>query len=256
LFANWLNRVNASLIAAAYSFPSQSAEELNVTTETLTPATHLVEAYEGVATDCFTNARADFVRLLPRDPSARILEVGCGNGATGALALARGRARHYAGIESNESRGRAAREILSDVRIGDVERMEFDWQPAAFDALIIPGGLDRLERPGALLRRLSRYIRPGGMVLASAQNMSHWRSLRDLALYSSDFESRSASDSTQYRGMTPVSFCAMFEFAGFRIDHVGPAEPFTPRVDLVSRWTSGRFDHLFMEEIVVQGRCR
>jgi SAM-dependent methyltransferase len=256
LFANWLNRVNGSLIAAAYSFPSQPAVELKLKTETLFSSSHLVEAYEGAATECFTNARADFVRLLPRDPSARILEVGCGAGATGALALARGRAHHYAGIESNESRGRVAREILSDVRIGDVEQMEFDWQPAAFDALIIPGVLDRLDKPGALLRRLSRYIRPGGMVLASAPNMSHWRVLRDLALCSSDFKRGSALHSTQHRGMTPVSFCAMFEFAGFRIDQVGPAEPFTPRVEHVSRWTSGRFDHLFMEEIVVQGRCR
>ena len=37
----------------------------------------------------FSNARADFVDRLAQDPSASILEAGCGTGATGALALSK-----------------------------------------------------------------------------------------------------------------------------------------------------------------------
>lgn len=215
-----------------------------------------MSAYEGKATAYFTNARADFVRLLPRDPTARVLEIGCGNGATGALAMARGRAGHYVGVELVEGQGRKAREVLSDVLIGDVERMDFDWQPAEFDALIMSEVLEHLVEPGALLRRLHRFIRPGGIVLASSPNISHWRVLRELLKGRFDLADQGVFDRTHLRWFTPATFAAMFESAGFRIDRVGPVTPFSPRVETISRLTFGHIDHLFMTQIAVQGTRR
>lgn len=215
-----------------------------------------MSAYEGKATAYFTNARADFVRSLPLDPTARVLEIGCGNGATGALAMARGRAGHYVGVELVEGQGRKAREVLSDVLIGDVERMDFDWQPAEFDALIMSEVLEHLVEPGALLRRLHRFIRPGGIVLASSPNISHWRVLRELLKGRFDLADQGVFDRTHLRWFTPATFAAMFETAGFRIDRVGPVTPFSPRVETISRLTFGHIDHLFMTQIAVQGTRR
>jgi 2-polyprenyl-3-methyl-5-hydroxy-6-metoxy-1,4-benzoquinol methylase len=227
-----------------------------VTTETLSPAAQLVTAYEGKATTYFSNARSDFVRLLPRDTSARVLEIGCGTGATGALAMARGRAGHYVGVELMENVAAQAREVLPEVHVGDVERMEFDWQPAAFDALILSEVLEHLVEPGRLLRRLARYVRPGGMVLASSPNIAHWKVLRELANGRFNLADQGVFDRTHLRWFTPATFAGMFEEAGFRVDHVGPVNPFSPRVELISRWTSGRFDHLFMTQISIQGTRR
>jgi 2-polyprenyl-3-methyl-5-hydroxy-6-metoxy-1,4-benzoquinol methylase len=227
-----------------------------VTTETLSPAAQLVTAYEGKATTYFSNARSDFVRLLPRDTSARVLEIGCGTGATGALAMARGRAGHYVGVELMENVAAQAREVLPEVHVGDVERMEFDWQPAAFDALILSEVLEHLVEPGRLLRRLARYVRPGGMVLASSPNIAHWKVLRELANGRFNLADQGVFDRTHLRWFTPATFVGMFEEAGFRVDHVGPVNPFSPRVELISRWTSGRFDHLFMTQISIQGTRR
>src|SRR5262245_38959151 len=56
-------------------------------------------AYGPKAGDYFAGARYDYVAELPRNPSARILEVGCSNGGTGALALSQGRCGTYVGIE-------------------------------------------------------------------------------------------------------------------------------------------------------------
>ncbi len=227
-----------------------------MTTETLSPAAQLVTAYEGKATTYFSNARSDFVRLLPRDTSARVLEIGCGTGATGALAMARGRAGHYVGVELMENVAAQAREVLPEVHVGDVERMEFDWQPAAFDALILSEVLEHLVEPGRLLRRLARYVRPGGMVLASSPNIAHWKVLRELANGRFNLADQGVFDRTHLRWFTPATFVGMFEEAGFRVDHVGPVNPFSPRVELISRWTSGRFDHLFMTQISIQGTRR
>jgi 2-polyprenyl-3-methyl-5-hydroxy-6-metoxy-1,4-benzoquinol methylase len=227
-----------------------------VTSETLSPATRLVAAYEGKATTYFSNARADFVRLLPRDPTARILEIGCGTGATGALAMARGRAGQYVGVELMESAAAQAREVLSEVRVGDVERMEFDWQPAQFDALIMSEVLEHLVEPAALLKRLSRFIRPGGMVLASSPNISHWRVIGELLKGRFELADQGIFDRMHLRWFTPTTFAGLFENAGFRVDHVGPVNPFSPRIELISRWSSGRLDHLFMTQISIQATRR
>lgn len=224
-----------------------------VSSETLSQAGHLIAAYEGKATSYFSNARADFVRLLPRDTSARILEVGCGTGATGALALARGRAGYYAGIELMDSAARQARDVLSEVVVGDVERLEFDWQPAEFDALILSEVLEHLVDPGQTLQRLARFVRPGGMVLASSPNVSHWRVIRELAQGRFNLADQGVFDRTHLRWFTPATFASMFEAAGFRVEQVGPVTPFSPRVETLVRMTGGRFNHLFMTQISLMG---
>ena len=115
----------------------------------------------------FSAARADFVDLLPRDPSASILEIGCGTGATGALALSEGCCGRYVGVEFHETSAAEAREVLSEVIVGNVETLKFDWQPASFDAIILSEVLEHLLHPGDTLKRLSTYVRGGGMLLAS-----------------------------------------------------------------------------------------
>jgi 2-polyprenyl-3-methyl-5-hydroxy-6-metoxy-1,4-benzoquinol methylase len=224
----------------------------DVSSNALSPVARLEAAYEGKATAYFSNARVDFIRALPRDNTASILEVGCGTGATGALALARGRAGRYVGVELMESAGQKARDVLNDVRIGDVERMEFDWQPASFDALILSEVLEHLIDPQATLKRLARFVRPGGLVLASSPNVAHWRVIRELAAGRFNLADQGVFDRTHMRWFTPATFSAMFSEAGFRVESVGPVTPFSPRTEVFSRWTAGRLDHLFMTQISLQ----
>ncbi len=227
-----------------------------MTTNALTSTAQLEAAYDGKSTAYFNNARADFVRLLPRDTMASILEIGCGTGATGALALARGRAGRYIGVELTEQAARQACRVLSDVVVGDVEALDFDWQPASFDALILSEVLEHLREPGQTLRRLSRYLRQGGMVLASSPNVSHWRVIRELAMGRFDPADQGVFDRTHLRWFTPETFAAMFEDAGFRIEALGPVTPFSPRTQWISRLSKGRFDHLFMTQIAIMARKR
>jgi 2-polyprenyl-3-methyl-5-hydroxy-6-metoxy-1,4-benzoquinol methylase len=199
----------------------------------------------------FSNARADFVDRLPHDPTAAILEVGCGTGATGALALSEGRCGRYVGIELFEAAADEAREVLSEVVTGNVEAMDFTWQPASFDALILSEVLEHLVEPRRVLKNLAPFIRPGGLVLASSPNISHWRVIRELIMGRFEMADQGVFDRTHLRWFTPSTFVAMFEDAGFRVDETGPVTAFSPRTELISRLTNGRFDHLFMTQIAV-----
>lgn len=201
----------------------------------------------------FSGARADFVRRLPRDPSAAILEIGCGTGATGALALKDGRCARYVGVELFEGAASEARKVLSEVITGNVETAAFDWQPASFDALILSEVLEHLVEPGRVLKELSRFIRPGGLVMASSPNVAHWRVIRELVAGRFNLAEKGVFDRTHMRWFTPDTFVDMFEQAGFDIEWVGPVTPFSERTRRFSRLTGGRFDHLFMVQIAVAG---
>jgi 2-polyprenyl-3-methyl-5-hydroxy-6-metoxy-1,4-benzoquinol methylase len=213
-------------------------------------------AYADKDTTYFNRARNDFVARLPKDPTACILEVGCGTGATGELALSTGRCGHYVGIELFETAATEAREVLSEVHVGDVEHMQLPWRPAMFDALIMSEVLEHLIDPGHVLRRLAPLVRPGGMVLASSPNISQWRVIRELLAGRFDLADKGVFDRTHMRWFTPATFVDMFEHAGYAAVSVGPVTPFAPRTRALSVLTGGRLDHLFMTQISFEGRKR
>lgn len=211
-------------------------------------------AYVSKADSYFSGARQDFVEMLPNNPSATILEVGCGTGATGALALQRGRCGRYVGIELFEAAAQEARQTLSEVLCGDVERMTLPWVEQTFDALILSEVLEHLVEPWALLQRLAPLLKPGALVLASSPNIAHWRVIAELLQGRFELADQGVFDRTHMRWFTPQTFAAMFEKAGFAIEHVGPITPFARRTKAISRLTGGRLDHLFMTQIAIRGR--
>lgn len=209
-------------------------------------------AYHAKSHRYFANPRTDFVERLPHDATARVLEVGCGTGVTGALALARGRAGYYAGIELFPAVAEEARGVLSEIIVGDVEQIDLPWQPAFFDALILSEVLEHLVEPWVVLKRLARVVRPGGTVLASSPNVAQWRVLRELLHGRFELADQGVFDRTHMRWFTPSSYAAMFERSGFAVTEVGPVTPFSDRTRIVSRLLGGRFDHLFMTQIALE----
>ncbi len=209
-------------------------------------------AYEFKLPVYFSNPRIDFVERLPHDATARVLEVGCGTGATGAMTLAQGRAGYYAGIELFPSAAEDARRVLSEVVTGNVEACELPWNPATFDALILSEVLEHLVDPWTALEKLARVVRPGGLVLASSPNVSHWRVVRELLLGRFELADQGVFDRTHMRWFTPDTYAGMFERAGFSVVSVEPVTPFSDRTRILSSMTGGRFDHLFMTQISLE----
>lgn len=220
----------------------------------MTEHAYLGVAYAAKDDSYFGGARADYVGILPPDPRARILELGCGDGATGALALREGKCSEYVGIEMFAPMARRAEERLTRVHAGNVDEIDLPYAPGYFDALIMSEVMEHLVDPDATLRRLVALVRPGGLIMASSPNVAHWRIVKALLVGRFDYTDAGPMDRTHLRWFTPRSYAAMFEGAGVTVDRVGPLGPLAGRQRLLGALLGPRLRHLLYYQISLVGR--
>jgi 2-polyprenyl-3-methyl-5-hydroxy-6-metoxy-1,4-benzoquinol methylase len=207
----------------------------------------MVEAdnqYAGKAAAYFAGERADYVAELPA--GVNVLEVGCGSGATGALALSKG-AASYCGVELEPSAAAEAATKLTYVITGDIEVIDLPWSPATFDALIMSEVLEHLRDPWEALRKLQPLLKPAGMAFASSPNVANQRILRMLIDGKWRLDDSGPMDATHLRWFTPSTYAAMFATCGFVVDSVGPLSPPTRKQRIAAAFT--RRPHLFWTQI-------
>ncbi len=212
------------------------------------------DAYTTKPAEYFAGARRDFVSELPANPDARILEVGCSNGNTGGLALAENKCAWYAAVEIQEEAAALAREKLSEVVVGDVEKIVLPWEENSFDGLILSEVLEHFSDPWHVLRKLRPLMKPGAIVLSSSPNVSHYRILK--MLWSGDWklEDFGVMDRTHLRWFTPKTFSELFVSTGYDVECVGPIKPMGRSARMKSAILGGR-SHLFIEQIKIRARC-
>lgn len=135
-------------------------------------------------------------RSLPRAaPGARLLDVGCGNGAF--LELARAAGWSVQGMDFDGEAVAAARSVGLDVRQGGLELLEAE-QPGSFARVTLSHVLEHVHDPVHWLRALHRVIQPGGTLWLQTPNIASlgharygadWRGLeppRHLTLWTLD----------------------------------------------------------------------
>jgi 2-polyprenyl-3-methyl-5-hydroxy-6-metoxy-1,4-benzoquinol methylase len=182
----------------------------------------LAGAYETKDLSYYGNPRSDYVDLLPVDPEAAILELGCGNGATGCLALCEGKAARYVGIELFRPMADEASKVLTTVHCDDIEHIGLPYPPGTFDALIMSEVLEHLADPDPVLRKLLATLKPGARIFASTPNISHWRNVLSLARGQFRYSDSGMMDRTHLHWFTPESFRQLFENAGVTVDRLAP----------------------------------
>lgn len=174
----------------------------------------LNDAYDAKQAGYFANPRRDWLDAMAANPDLAVLELGCGAGATGAAALREGRCGTWVGIERQGAAASAAALVLSEVIVGDVDSLEIPYPEASFDLLIMGEVLEHLPDPEATLRRLVRFVKPGGEALASTPNIGHWRIVAGLLAGRFDYDAEGVMDRTHLKWFTPRSLKRAFEQAG------------------------------------------
>jgi methionine biosynthesis protein MetW len=155
------------------------------------------------------------VRAMVR-PGSRVLDVGCGTGAT-LRELRDALGCRVVGVEPNARRAEAARAEGIPVLEGTLESLD----PASagrFDALLLLDVLEHLSDPAALLAQARDWLAPDGCVIASVPNVAHWTVRLDLLRGRFDYTDAGIMDATHLRWFTGKTFRQLFDGAGYRID--------------------------------------
>jgi SAM-dependent methyltransferase len=141
------------------------------------------ESYWTAEGHCPTGALSGDVRRVFERHVGRqdaCLDVGCGDGRTAGLWL-NTHARRYVGVDiSSHAVELATQAGLEAICVGDAATLPF--ADDSFDVAVCLEVFEHLFDPRSVALEIARVLRPGGTLIATVPNVSHWKQRADLAL--------------------------------------------------------------------------
>ncbi len=184
------------------------------------PSNAVDAAYQDKNARYFANARQEVAPLLGAH-TGKVLELGCGSGATLAWLKSQGLAQETYGVELFAEAAELARQHVDHIVQGDIERMSLDFAPNYFDAILCLDVLEHLQDPWRVLAQMVTHLKPGGILIASLPNVRNWHALLPL-LFAGRWEYAEAGilDKTHLRFFTGHSARNLVAGAGLQINSV------------------------------------
>jgi SAM-dependent methyltransferase len=164
----------------------------------------------------FEFARPELLELIPTT-ARRVLEIGCGAGKLGEALKSRQEVE-VVGIELEPLAAQAAAKRLDRVIVGDVERLKIDFPEGHFDCLVCGDVLEHLRDPTEVLRRARRWLREGGVLVASIPNVRHHSVVTGLLEGNWTYEPAGLLDDTHLRFFTLRDIQVLLDEAEFEVE--------------------------------------
>lgn len=200
-------------------------------------------------------ARTEILPFLP-ERCARVLELGCGGGATIAAVKARRQVEWAGGLELDGAAAAAARTKLDRLWEGDAETTNFEAEiPAgSLDLVLCLDVLEHLVDPWAMVERIAKLLRADGRLIISIPNIRHYKFISNL-LFKGDFRYRDAGllDRTHLRFFVRETAIDLATRGGLRL--VTCANAHTPKAGdmrwVLSKLSGGGLDALTTKQYVL-----
>ena len=166
----------------------------------------------------YDNVRREIAALLP-PRSERVLDIGCGSGATLRWLKDSGRCGVGIGVEMVERAAALARERLDEVFVGDANVLvETAFAPQSFDLVLCLDVLEHLVDPWQFVGKVQRLVKPGGLIVTSLPNVRHLRVLLPLLLAGRwRYERAGILDRTHLRFFTRESALELMSGSGLQV---------------------------------------
>ena len=165
----------------------------------------------------FSGIRNDIIELIQCN-NCNILEIGCGEGNTLVELKKQGKAKFIVGIDIvdlNQS-SKLDKFILADIENDNIELPE-----EYFDIIICADVLEHLKDPWSVLRKIRKFLKPNGILLASIPNVREIKTLISIVI-KGDFKYVDAGilDKTHLRFFCKKNIIELFESTGYKIEKI------------------------------------
>jgi SAM-dependent methyltransferase len=162
-----------------------------------------MQSYVDKSADYFAHARKEIAPLLPPQ-CGRVLEIGCGAGATLGWLSRDQRATYTVGVEISETAAQSARAHADEVYCLDFERVELPVANSRFDVILCLDVLEHMVNPWLVVDSLvSQHLLPGGTLIVSLPNVRHYSVVLPLLFQGRwDYQDAGLLDRTHLRFFT------------------------------------------------------
>jgi 2-polyprenyl-3-methyl-5-hydroxy-6-metoxy-1,4-benzoquinol methylase len=155
--------------------------------------------------------RKEMLKYVP-EASRTVLDVGCGEGLFGHALQQQVTGREVWGIEIDPIAAGEAEGRIDKVLVGDVETVLSGLPEGHFDCVVFNDVLEHLVDPESVLRKITRYMTPNGIVVCSIPNVRYFPVLFRLILRKEwRYVDNGVLDRTHLRFFTIKSIQQMFE---------------------------------------------
>jgi len=172
--------------------------------------------------------RWDLINFVSKGNN-RILDIGCGDGNTGKALKDQGKAVEVVGIEKVSEIAQIAETKIDKVICANVETIELPFNEGYFEYILMGDVLEHLYDPWTLVNNMGRYLKKGGVLIASIPNIRNWCIIKSLVLKGEwNYSSDGLLDDTHLRFFTKKSILKLFSSEDFLVHRLIPEFEFRP----------------------------
>jgi SAM-dependent methyltransferase len=178
------------------------------------------ETERGADASYYDRVRGELLDMIEIAPG-RVLDVGCGGGATDAELKRRFPGASVIGIESVAGAADRAHARVDRLIRANVETLDFAAAgigPGTLDLIIVADVLEHLYDPWQVLGKLRPLLASGGRVLASIPNVRNLWLLEKIVRGRFDYRDEGLLDITHIRFFTLAEMRTMFADTGYVIE--------------------------------------
>jgi len=199
--------------------------------------------YEQKDSSYFKNIRYDIIDLIPNGEN-KILDIGCGEGKTLLELKKQSKAQYIVGVDVRPLGQEKSLDGFFNI---DIEHSDLPYSDGFFDVIICADVLEHLIDPWETIRRLKKYLKSGGYLIASIPNIREIRTLYTI-LMQGDFRYVNAGilDISHLRFFCKKNIRELFEKAGYKIMRLTYDLDHNSKRKLINRLSFG-----FLEELIV-----
>ncbi len=202
----------------------------------------------------FGRARKDILPLFPDGGVERVLEVGCGNGATLAYLKQEGLAKEVHGMELMASVAAEAETVVDALYVGNAVALVETLPDACYDVVLCLDVLEHLVDPWLFVEQLQRVLKPRGCLIASIPNLRTLPVIWNLLVLGRfDYALQGIMDRTHVRFFTKHTALLLVQTSALKLSawRRSPMAPWSKSA-CMNALTLGLLRDLFTEQYLVK----